>query len=600
LTVCNEERQNESMRQDVNPAGKDFSLITPYGGRLVNLLVPEEERKELVAAASRFPSVQLSSRSLCDLELLAVGAFSPLDRFMGKGDYDRVLAEMRLEDGTLFPIPLTLSVADVGGLERGKDIALRNAQNELIAVMTLEEIYGWDRVQEATQVFGSSDARHPLAAEMQTWGNACISGPLRVVQLPKHYDFVGLRRTPAEVRRYLEELGWSTVVAFQTRNPIHRAHEELTKRAAAAIDGALLIHPVVGMTKPGDIDHYTRVRIYKVLIDKYYDAHRTVLSLLPLAMRMAGPREAIWHAIIRRNYGATHFIVGRDHAGPGLNSEGRSFYGPYDAQELLSRYDKEIGVQMIPFNEMVYLPGEDRYEEKEKVPAGTPVWSISGTQVRMDYLGNGRKLPDWFTRPEIAKILAQISPPIHQTGFCLWFTGLSGAGKSTIADILAVLLMEQGRRVTLLDGDVVRTHLSKGLGFSKEDRDTNIRRIGFVAAEIVRHQGVVICAAVSPYRATRIECRAAVGSDQFIEVFVDTPLEICERRDTKGMYAKARRGEIHGFTGIDDPYEPPLNPELWLTTTDCTPEDNARRIVRLLIERGFLISSKAENEDREE
>ena len=587
------------MKHDMTRGNKAASLITPYGGRLVNLLVSEEERKELVAKASRFPSIQLSPRSLCDLELLAVGAFSPLDRFMGKEDYDRVLAEMRLEDGTLFPIPITLPVASLSGLEKGKDIALCNAQNELIAVMTLEEIYSWDLGREATQVLGSTDVRHPLVAEMQTWGNTYISGPLRVVHLPKHYDFVDLRLTPKQVRDIFEGLGYHEIVAFQTRNPIHRAHEELTKRAAAAINGALLIHPVVGMTKPGDIDHYTRVRIYQVLLDKYYDTDRTVLSLLLLAMRMAGPREALWHAIIRRNYGATHFIVGRDHAGPGLNSNGTPFYGPYDAQDLLSRYETEVGIRMLPFRELVYLPAEDRYEEKDKIPSGTAVASISGTQVRTDYLGKGKRLPEWFTRPEIASILAQLSPPTHQSGFCIWFTGLSGAGKSTIADILAVLLMEQGRQVTLLDGDVVRTHLSKGLGFSKEDRDTNIRRIGFVAAEIVRHQGVVICAAVSPYRATRSECRIMIGEDQFIEIHVDTPLEICEQRDAKGMYAKARRGEIKGFTGIDDPYEPPVNPELRLTTTDCTPEDNARRIVRLLTERGFLSVFKTENESRE-
>jgi sulfate adenylyltransferase len=424
---------------------------------------------------------------------------------------------------------------------------------------------------------------------MQTWGDRYISGPLRVVNLPRHYDFTGLRRTPTDIRAIFATLGYGNIVAFQTRNPIHRAHEELTKRAAAAINGALLIHPVVGMTKPGDIDHYTRVRSYKVLIDKYYDAQRTVLSLLPLAMRMAGPREAVWHAIIRRNYGATHFIVGRDHAGPGMNSNGKPFYGPFEAQDLLSRHEKEIGIQMMPFRELVYLPGEDRYEEKDKVTSGTPVASISGTQVRTEYLRKGKKLPDWFTRPESAAILAQLSPPTHRSGFCIWFTGLSGAGKSTIAEILAILLMERGRQVTLLDGDVVRTHLSRGLGFSREDRDTNIRRIGFVASEIVRHRGVVICAAVSPYRSTRNECRIAVGEDQFIETFIDTPLEVCERRDAKGMYTKARRGEIKGFTGIDDPYEPPINPELRLTTTDCAPEDNARRIMECLAQRGFLL-----------
>jgi sulfate adenylyltransferase len=423
---------------------------------------------------------------------------------------------------------------------------------------------------------------------MASWGKAYISGPLKVLNLPKHYDFIELRKTPAEVRSTLQALGQTNVVAFQTRNPIHRAHEELTKRAAAQVGGALLIHPVVGMTKPGDVDHYTRVRAYKALIKRYYDKRTTVLSLLPLAMRMAGPREAVWHAIIRRNFGANHFIVGRDHAGPGADSSGHPFYGPYDAQNLLRRFEPEVGVKMIPFQEIVYLPDEARFEELQRVPAETRVATLSGTQVRDEFLSKGASLPDWFTRPETAAILSKISLPAHQQGFCIWLTGLSGAGKSTIAEIVAILLMEYGRQVTVLDGDVVRIHLSKGLGFSKEDRDTNILRIGFVASEIVRHHGVVICAAVSPYRAARNECRSMVRKDRFIEVFVDTPLEVCEQRDIKGMYAKARRGEIKGFTGIDDPYEEPLNAEIRFDTTGCSPEYNAHQIINYLIDRGFL------------
>jgi sulfate adenylyltransferase len=576
-----------------------YNLIAPYGGRLVDLSVGEEERVQLSSYATTLPSRQLSVRSLCDLELLAVGAFSPLDRFMGQADYNSVLDNMRLRDGTLFPIPITLPVADAEGLDPRKDLALRNAKNELVAVMTIEEIYSWDQAREAAEVLGTTDVAHPLVAEMQRWGRTYLSGRIRVVRLPQHFDFVELRRSPPEVRELLERSGYSRIVAFQTRNSMHRAHEEMTKRAAASIDGALLIHPVVGLTKPGDGDHFTRVRIYKALVENYYDGHRTVLSLLPLAMRLAGPREALWHAIIRRNYGASHFIVGRDHADPGLDSHGKPFYGPYAAQELMSRYEGDMGVKMVPFQEFVYIPSEGRYEERGRVPLTTPVASISGTQVRTQYLGKGAQLPEWFARPEIAKILAETSPPTHQSGFCVWFTGLSGAGKSTIADILAVLLMEAGRHVTVLDGDVVRTHLSKGLGFSKGDRDTNIRRIGFVASEIVGHQGVVICAAVSPYRSTRNECRIAVGEEKFIEVFVDTPLKVCERRDTKGMYAKARRGEIKGFTGIDDPYESPLNPELRLATVDCTAEDNARRIMQLLRQRGFVLDSTTDTNGRE-
>jgi len=390
------------------------------------------------------------------------------------------------------------------------------------------------------------------------------------------------------------QMGYTNVIGFQTRNPIHRAHEELTKRAAHQVGGALLIHPVVGLTQPGDIDHFTRVRTYKTLLDQVYDKRRTTLSLLPLAMRMGGPREALWHAIIRRNYGVNHFIVGRDHAGPGLNSQGEPFYGPYDAQEMLKRFEGEIGVKMVPFKELVYLPDQDRYEESDKVPTEAIRASISGTEVRLEYLNNGKSLPEWFTRPETARILSDVSPPLHQRGFCLWFTGLSGAGKSTIAEILAILLMEQGHQVTVLDGDVVRTHLSRGLGFNKEDRDMNIRRIGFVASEIVRHHGLTICAAVSPYRATRNEVRRMVGEDRFIEVFVDTPLMVCEERDSKGMYAKARRGEIKGFTGIDDPYEEPLNAEIHLNTTECSPEDNGQKVVRYLIDNGLLLHAADE------
>jgi sulfate adenylyltransferase len=564
------------------------SVISPYGGVLVDLLVPAEAHEELKARASQCPSLQLSERAVCDLELLATGAFSPLDRFMGKDDYQRVLDDMRLQSGQVFPIPVTLPVEAGTALHLDQEVALRNANNDLLAVMMVEEIYAWDHAQVSQQVFGTQDGRHPLVKEMQRWGRLNVSGRLQVLQLPRHYDFRDLRLTPAQTRACLGAFGYENVVAFQTRNPLHRVHEELTKRAAKEVDGVLLLHPVVGLTKPGDVDHYTRVRTYKALATGYYDADRILLALLPLAMRMAGPREALWHAIIRRNHGANHLIVGRDHASPGVDSTGKPFYGPYDAQEMVERFYDDIGVRVVPFRELVYLPNESRYEEVSKIAPHTATASISGTQVRQNYLGKGKPLPVWFTRPEVAEILAETYPPRHRQGVCLWFTGLSGAGKSTTADVVTVLLLEHGRQVTVLDGDVVRTHLSKGLGFGKEDRDINIRRIGYVAAEIVRHGGVVVCAAVSPYRATRDEVRAMMGSEHFVEIFVDTPLAVCEERDVKGMYAKARRGEIKEFTGIDDPYEPPEHPELTLDTVGHTPEDNARRVLEYLRSRGFL------------
>ena len=568
---------------------KEAELITPYGGELIDLVVKGEEREELLEKSSHLPSLQISQRALCDLELLATGAFSPLDRFMGKADYEKVLTEMRLTNGILFPIPVTLPVDEAALPSWGEEITLSDSRNNTIAVMQIEEVYHWDRLREARLALGTTDPRHPLVSEMNTWGNVYISGALKVIDLPKYHDFIDLRKPPIQTREHLTDLGNNNVVAFQTRNPMHRIHEELTKRAAEEIDGSLLIHPVVGLTKPGDVDHYTRVRVYRTMVDQYYDPQRTLLSLIPLAMRMAGPREALWHAIIRRNYGATHFIIGRDHAGPGKDSNGNPFYGPYEAQLMLAQYGEEIGVLPIEFKELVYLADEDRYEQRSQVPEDAHIFSISGTQVRDDYLAKGELLPEWFTRRETAEILQKMYPPRHEQGLCLWFTGLSGSGKSTTAEILTSFLLERGRQVTLLDGDVVRTHLSKGLGFSREDRDTNILRIGFVAGEIARQGGIVIAAAISPYRTTRNEVRKMVGENRFVEIFVDTPIEVCEERDVKGLYARARRGQIQGFTGVDDPYEVPVDPEITLHTVEETPEMNARKIVDYLEECGYLL-----------
>ena len=563
-------------------------LVSPFGGQLIDLTVPETELSDALAKAKELRSIQLSERSLCDLELMATGAFSPIDRFMGREDYRRVVAEMRLSSGQLFPIPITLPIRDDIQVQLDSEVALLDARNEIVAVMYVDEIYEWDLEEAAQEVFKTTDVRHPLVAEMHRWGKRNISGRLKVLRLPQRYDFRELRLTPRQTRTHLEHLGSENVVAFQTRNPLHRAHEELTRRAAEDIDGVLLLHPVVGLTKPGDIDYFTRVRTYRALANNYYDPNHMLLALLPLAMRMAGPREALWHALIRRNYGANHMIIGRDHASPGNDSNGKPFYGPYDAQDLVKGVEEELGVKAVPFGEFVYLPDEQRYEDVRKLKPNATVAQLSGTQARDWYRDGGVDLPDWFARPEVAAAIAETYPPRFKQGFCIWFTGLSAAGKSTTAEILTVLLQELGRQVTLLDGDVVRNNLSRGLGFSKDDRDANIRRIGFVASEIVRHHGAVICAAVSPYRSTRNGVRSLVGAERFIEVFVNTPIEECERRDSKGMYLKARRGEIKNFTGIDDPYEPPLQPELELNTTTHTAEENARLIIDYLTERGFV------------
>jgi sulfate adenylyltransferase len=542
----------------------------------------------LIAYAKELTAIQLSDRSLCDLELLATGAFSPLDRFMGREDYSRVVSEMRLNNGQLFPVPVTLPVSDEVNLKLDSEVSLLNSRNEIVALMTVKEIYEWNLEEAAQKVFETVDVHHPLVAEMHRWGRRNVSGRLRLLQLPKRYDFRDLRMTPLQTRFSLERMGTENVVAFQTRNPLHRAHEELTRRAAEEVNGVLLLHPVVGLTKPGDIDYFTRVRTYKALAANYYDPKRMLLGLLPLAMRMAGPREALWHALIRRNYGANHMIIGRDHASPGNDSNGKPFYEPYAAQDLVQGLENETGVKVLSFGEFVYLPEEGRYEDVRTLQPNTVTAQLSGTQAREWYRDGGVDLPDWFARPEVSAAIAQTYPARHKQGFCIWFTGLSAAGKSTTAEILTVLLQELGRQVTVLDGDVVRHNLSQGLGFSKEDRDLNIRRIGFVAAEIVKHHGAVVCAAVSPYRATRSDVRGLVGAERFIEVYVNTPIEECEKRDDKGLYAKARRGEIENFTGISDPYEPPIEPEIKLETVGKSAEDNARSIITYLIDQGFI------------
>ncbi len=567
------------------------TLITPHGGELKIRYLEGEARKALIEASCDLPDWDLSRRQLCDLELILSGGFSPLEGFMTQADYRRVVEEMRLADGTLWPMPITLDVSEAFAerLSIGDRIALRDGEGVLIAVMAVEDIYVPDKHLEATQVFGADDLAHPGVRYLhEQAGPVYLGGPVFGINRPHHYDFTHLRHEPAELRALFEKWGWRRIVAFQTRNPMHRAHQELTFRAAQRAQANLLIHPVVGMTKPGDIDHYSRVRCYQHLL-KHYPAQTTALSLLPLAMRMAGPREALWHAIIRKNHGCTHFIVGRDHAGPGKNSQGEDFYGPYDAQELVARHQDELGIEMVPFEAMVYVAERAEYRPVSEVQPGETVLNISGTEFRRR-LQEGLEIPEWFSYPEVVEELRRTHPPRHRQGFTVFFTGLSGSGKSTLANALMVKLLERGDRpVTLLDGDLVRKMLSSELGFSREHRDLNVRRIGFVASEITKHRGVAICAPIAPYAATRREVRERVSQyGGFIEVHVATPLEVCEARDRKGLYAKARAGLIKGFTGIDDPYEAPEAPELRIDTSECTPEEAVQEILLKLESLGYI------------
>jgi sulfate adenylyltransferase len=570
-------------------------MTSPNLTPIPELYVSHDSAQKLKAEAADLRSIDLTPRQICDLELLMNGGFAPLKGFLGRADYDRVVEEMRLADGTLWPVPITLDVPEkiAAPLAEGQDVALRDQEGVILAILSISDIWTPDKHREAEKVYGADDLAHPAVNYLHnTAGAVYMGGAITGIQPPVHYDFRARRDTPNELRAYFRKLGWRRVVAFQTRNPLHRAHQELTFRASREAQANLLIHPVVGMTKPGDVDHFTRVRCYEAVLDKYQPS-TTTMSLLNLAMRMAGPREAVWHGIIRRNHGCTHMIVGRDHAGPGKNSQGEDFYGPYDAQELFREHQDEIGLEMVDFKQMVYVQERAQYEPEGEIEDkdSVTILNISGTELRRR-LREGIEIPEWFSFPEVVAELRRTSPPRAQQGFTVFLTGLSGSGKSTIANAMMVKLMEMGGRpVTLLDGDVVRKHLSSELTFSKEHRDINIRRIGYVASEITKNGGIAICAPIAPYTATRRAAREMIEAyGAFVEVHVATSLEECERRDRKGLYKLARAGKIPEFTGISDPYEAPEAPELRVDTEGLDVDFCAQQVLLKLESMGLIAS----------
>ncbi len=563
----------------------------PHSDKLVNLIVDPDRAQDLKKLSRNLQSITLNSRQISDLELLMNGAFSPLRGFMTSDDYCSVRDTMRLRDGTLWPIPVCLDISEEQSrqLGVGQSVALRDGEGFMVAILTIEDIWPADKALEAERVYGTQDMSHPGVEYLfNNTGTHYAGGAIEGIQFPLHFAFRRYRHTPLEMRSLYRKLGWRRIVGFHTRHPLHRAQFELTLRAMALAKANLLLHPVVRRVRPGDIDTYTRIRCYTAVSEKY-PPNMMLLSLLPLSMRMAGPREALFHALIRKNYGCTHFVVGRNHAGPGLRSDGKPFYDDHAVKELVQSFGDELGISVIHFDEMVYVPEEDAHFPVNEVPERAAVRSLSDEEFHKK-LREGKRIPEWFTFPEVIQVLQKAYPPRHNQGVTIFCTGLSGAGKSTIAQILYSRFLEMGGRpVTLLDGDVVRLNLSNELGFSKEHRDINVRRIGFVASEITKNRGIAICAPIAPYIETRRQIRRLIENyGGFVEVYVATPLEVCESRDRKGLYAKARAGLLKGFTGVDDPYEAPESPEVFIDTADMTPDEAAQEVLLYLERAGYI------------
>ena len=557
-------------------------MIEPHGKTLVSFHLSADELSEYSELSNKTASLTLSLKQQCDLEMIANGAFSPLSTFNNQKDYEEILLNNRLSNGLVWPIPIVLDVPDqfLKSLDKNEYISLRNAEGFLLAILKVNEFWAPDKKEEANSVFKSNDPNHPGVDYLfNHTNNNYISGELVPIQSNKYFDFTHLRKSPQEVRDFFRLNNWKDVVAFQTRNPMHRAHFELTKLAMDEHNSKLLIHPVIGISKPGDIDHFTRVKCYQHII-KYYPENSVELSLINLAMRMAGPKEAVWHAIIRKNYGCNRIIIGRDHAGPGVNAEGKPYYQPYDAQELIAQYQEELEIKMVPFKEMVFAKNKKTFLPLDKIEQDDPIEKLSGTQFK-EFLQQRTEIPNWYSFPEVIHELRKRFPKLHNQGLTVFFTGLSGAGKSTLANAIMYKLMEtEDRPITLLDGDIVRQHLSSELGFSKEDRDIHVKRIGYVASEITKHGGVAICAPIAPYSNTRKVVRNMIDEvGSFVEIHVATPLSVCEERDVKGLYKQARAGKILDFTGVSDPYEEPENPEITVDTSDITVEESSALIL---------------------
>jgi sulfate adenylyltransferase len=560
-------------------------LVSPYGGALCELIVDNERRRELDDQLHDLVSWDLSLRQLCDLELLLFGGFSPLSGFMTRAEYDSVCSKMQLTDGRFWPLPVTLSIAQKTAeqLSAGSQLVLRDLEGVALAVLNVSDIWQPDRKIEAQACFGTDNPQHPGVEILADEPPVCVGGRVAGLRLPTHYDFSSLRLKPCEVRSRFAKRGFQKVVAYQTAEAMHRAEQAMTFQASRDQQANLFIQPLISEASPDNLDYYARVRCYQMLLP-HYPRNTVELSLLPLATRFGGAREAVLRAIVARNFGCTHLIIDSK-----PDKEGRVVFDPAQDADLALAKVAELGVSLLPCSQWVYDEDSDAYSPEDQLPAGAQVRRLSPAGLRQR-LQTGRKIPDWYSYPEVIAELAKANPPCSQQGFTLFFSGLSGAGKSTLANVVMVRLMELGTRpVTLLDGDIVRRNLSSELGFSKEHRDINIRRIGFVAAEIAKNGGIAICAPIAPYHKVRKEVRRMVeAGGGFVLVHVATPLSECEKRDRKGIYKKARAGIITEFTGISDPYEEPLDAEVVIDTSDQTPDEGAQQIMLYLEKAGYI------------
>jgi sulfate adenylyltransferase len=566
-----------------------LSFAVPYSE---SLLVHFRRAEQLRTEAVQLPSLDLNQRQLCDLEGLLNRAFYPLNGFLCQADYASVLREMRLADGSVWPLPICLDVneAFAAKLQPGARVALNDNEGFLLAVLTVEDIWQRDKQAEAETVYGAAEAgRHPgvqaLFSQVKDW---CLGGSVEGLTLPIHYDFRELRLTPAETSRRFLQQGWRRVLGVHTKKYLHCAHREMVLTAARQAGCAILLQPALGLEHPGNREHYTHVHCYQEFV-RQFPANMIQLGIIPLADRHAGPREALWHALIRRNYGCTHFMVAANHGDPFADCDMEPFYPLGAAQRLVASLAKETGIEMVPEQAMGYVEERSCYVPLAETGTEETVKSISSKELR-HRLEWGLEIPEWFSFPGVVAELRRSFPPRSKQGFTVFLTGLSGSGKSTIAKVLMVRFMElRDRPVTLLDGDIVRKNLSSELSFSKEHRNLNVTRIGYVASEITKNGGIALCAPIAPYEESRQENRRLISRyGGYIEVHVATPLEVCEQRDRKGLYAKARAGLVKGVTGISDPYIPPANPEIVIDTSKLTPAEAVQEILLYLEEQGYV------------